>query len=65
MKKWDLQQFAEVLPKNTITPELNYETEAFINTSPEAGAATWESLAALTKNMAEPWRCFSRLRISR
>ena len=53
MKKWDLQQFAEVLPKNTITPELNYETEAFINTSPEAGAATWESLAALTKNMAE------------
>ncbi len=53
MKKWDLQQFAEVLPKNTITPELNYETEAFINTSPEAEAATWESLAALTKNMAE------------
>ncbi len=53
MKKWDLQQFAEALPKNTITPELNYETEAFINTSPETETATWESLAALTKNMAE------------
>ena len=53
MKKWDLQQFAEVLPKNTITPELNYETEAFINTSPGTETATWESLAALTKNMAE------------
>lgn len=54
MKKLRLQQFAvETLPKNTITPELNYETEAFINTSPEEGTAKWESLAALTKNMAE------------
>lgn len=53
MKKWNLQQFAETLPKNTITPELNYETEAFINTAPGEEAATWASLAALTKNMAE------------
>lgn len=53
MRKWNLQQFAETLPKNTITPELNYETEAFINTSPGEGTAKWESLAALTKNMAE------------
>lgn len=53
MKKIKLQQFAETLPKNTITPELNYETEAFINTSPEEDTAKWESLAALTKNMAE------------
>ena len=55
MKKINLQLFAEVLPKNTITPELNYETEAFINTTPGTGggAATWASLAALTKNMAE------------
>lgn len=53
MRKWNLQQFAETLPKNTITPELNYETEAFINTSPGEETAKWESLAALTKNMAE------------
>lgn len=53
MRKFKLQQFAEVLPKNTITPELNYETEAFINTSPGEDAAEWVSLAALTKNMAE------------
>lgn len=53
MKKMNLQMFAETLPKNTITPELNYETEAFINTTPGEDAATWSSLAALTKNMAE------------
>lgn len=53
MKKIKLQQFAETLPENTITPELNYETEAFINTDPKQDTAKWESLAALTKNMAE------------
>lgn len=53
MKNMDLQIFAETFPKNTITPELNYETEAFINTSPSEETATWASLAALTKNMAE------------
>lgn len=53
MEKMKLQKFAEALPENTITPELNYETEAFINTTPGEEAATWASLAALTKNMAE------------
>lgn len=53
MEKMKLQKFAETLPENTITPELNYETEAFINTTPGKEAATWASLAALTKNMAE------------
>lgn len=41
------------LPANTITPEINYETEAFINTTPEEETPTWASLAALTKNMAQ------------
>ena len=49
----NLQMFAETLPANTITPEINYETEAFINTAPGEDTATWASLAALTKNMAE------------
>lgn len=54
MKKIDLQLFAEpVLPKNTITPEINYETKAFINTAPSTEVAKWESLAALTKNMSQ------------
>lgn len=53
MKKMELQLFAETLPKNTITPELNYETEMFINTAPTTDAATWASMAAFTKNMAE------------
>lgn len=53
MEKMKLQMFAETLPENTITPELNYETEAFINTTPGGEAATWASLAAFTKNMAE------------
>lgn len=53
MEKMKLQRFAETLPANTITPELNYETEAFINTTPGEETATWASLAALTKNMAE------------
>lgn len=44
---------AEVLPKNTITPELNYETSAFLNTAPESEQATWADLGALTKNMAQ------------
>lgn len=53
MRRMKLQLFAETLPANTITPELNYETEAFINTAPTGTTATWASLAALTKNMAE------------
>ncbi|MFG6378737.1 MAG: hypothetical protein K1W19_10560, partial [Lachnospiraceae bacterium] len=54
MKKMNLQLFAEpTLPQNTITPEINYETEAFINTTPGNETPTWASLAALTKNMAQ------------
>ena len=53
MIQMNLQRFAETLPPNTITPEINYETEAFINTTPGEGTAEWASLAALTKNMAE------------
>lgn len=41
------------LPKNPITPDINYETEAFINTSPEEEAATWESMANLMTNMSQ------------
>lgn len=55
MERINLQMFAEPeLPDNTITPEMNYETEAFINVAePSAPTATWASLAALTKNMAQ------------
>ena len=54
MEKLNLQLFAESeLPTNPITPELNYETEAFINTSAETGTPQWESLANLTTNMAQ------------
>lgn len=42
-----------ILPNNTITPEINYETEGFLNTTPGQETATWASVAALTKNMAQ------------
>ena len=54
MEKMNLQRFAEPeLPKNPITPEINYETEAFINTSPESDSPTWESMANLMTNMSQ------------
>lgn len=54
MKKWNLQLFTEPeLPKNPITPEINYETEAFINTAPDEEVPVWASLANLTSNMAQ------------
>lgn len=53
MLNMELQIFAETLPENTITPEINYETEAFINTTPSGQSAEWATLGALTKNMAE------------
>lgn len=43
----------EVIPVNTKTPEINYETTAYINTAPTTESAVWASLAALTKNMAQ------------
>lgn len=54
MRTYDLQLFAEPeLPKNTITPEMNFETEAFINTATGGGSPKWSSVAELTKNMAQ------------
>lgn len=54
MKKLNLQLFAEpTLPKNPITPEINYETEVSINASPDEETPTWASLANLTTNMAQ------------
>ena len=54
MRKLNLQFFAEPkLPENTKAPEMNYETEVFINTTPSGETPTWKSLAALTKNMAQ------------
>lgn len=50
----NLQLFAEpALPENTITPEMNFETEAFINVEPSGEQPDWASVAALTKNMAQ------------
>lgn len=54
MRKMNLQLFAEpVLPDNTITPEINYETEVFINTTPTGEEPTWASLAKIMKNMSQ------------
>lgn len=55
MIKTNLQHFAEpVLPGNTSTPELNYDTEAFLNIATDkSGAPEWASMAAFTKNMSQ------------
>lgn len=53
MRRLDLQIFAETLPKNVTTPEINYETEGFINTTPDSDTPTWASIASLTKNMSQ------------
>lgn len=55
MKKINLQLFSEPsLPKNPITPEINYETEAFINTTPtEEESPSWATMANLTTNMSQ------------
>lgn len=48
------QFFAEpALPKNTETPEINYETEAFLNTAPDGDTPMWASMAKLMKNMSQ------------
>ena len=41
------------LPSNTITPEINYETEAYINTAPSTEQPTWASMNNLMKNMSQ------------
>ena len=43
----------EVLPKNPTPPEMNYETEAFINTTPSEGTGTWAPFGGFMKNMAQ------------
>lgn len=49
-----LQLFADSLPDNPITPEMNFETEAFINTAgSDAASPIWSSMANLTKNMSQ------------
>lgn len=54
MKELNLQVFAEpTLPDNTTTPDMNWETEAFINTAPGEDTPTWASMSAFTKNMAQ------------
>ena len=51
--KMNLQMYAETLPENPITPEINYETEAFINTTPSESAPVWASMGNIMKNMAQ------------
>lgn len=53
MKRMELQLFSETLPKNKVTPEINYETEGFINTTPDSDTPAWASIAELTKNMSQ------------
>ena len=43
----------ETLPKNTITPEMNYETTAAINITPDSDTPTWADVSSLTKNMSQ------------
>ena len=51
--KMNLQMYAETLPENPITPEINYETEVFINTAPSESAPVWASMGNIMKNMAQ------------
>lgn len=53
MKRMELQLFSETLPKNKVTLEINYETEGFINTTPDSDSPTWASIAEFTKNMSQ------------
>lgn len=51
----NLQHFAEpVLPVNTASPAINYETEAYLNIAEDKTAAPeWATIAAFTKNMSQ------------
>ncbi len=44
---------AEVLPSNPTPPEMNYETEVFLNTSPNEDIPTWASFGGFMKNMTQ------------
>lgn len=43
----------DTLPKHPVIPEMNYETEAFINITPDGEDPTWASMAAFLKNMSQ------------
>lgn len=50
----NLQVFAEpAVPANPKAPEINYEVEAYINTTPTDETPTWKTMANLTKNMSQ------------
>lgn len=53
-KRLNLQCFAETetVPANPTVPEINYETEIYINTTPTATTPTWADASALTQNMS-------------
>ena len=51
--KMNLQMYAETLPENPITPEINYETEAFINTAPSESAPVWASMGNIMTKRAQ------------
>lgn len=54
MKKMNLQLLVEPTPPtNTTTPEMNWETEAFINIAAEKDTPEWASFAAFTTNMQQ------------
>ena len=54
MQRMNLQLFADPeLPKNTITPEINYETMAYINSSPDAESPVWADMTNIMKNMSQ------------
>lgn len=54
MQKLNIQFFAETetIPANPTPPELNYETEIYMNTTPSGTTPTWADLSALTQNMS-------------
>ena len=52
-KVMNLQVFADPeLPESPVAPEINYETEVFINTTPKGEQPTWASMGAFMKNMS-------------
>ncbi len=54
-KRLNLQCFAEAetVPANPNPPELNYETEIYLNSTPSVATPTWVDASALTQNMSK------------